>query len=138
MKNTLSTLINTASILLMLRFAGSKLMGAEISVKSFEQFASVLPINGPFFMYFVGGLELLVALILVAVFIARDANKEALLLYTGNFLLIGTLIGALFTEFLIRPEPVFFLVALATGFLLLSGLQMGLYYQQLVKPSHSV
>ena len=52
------------SSLIMLRFALPKLQSMEVSVKSYEMFSSVLPINPTLFVYFTGIVELLIVILL--------------------------------------------------------------------------
>lgn len=130
-KKTLNTLISLASAIFMLNFAIPKLSAAEVSVKSFTQFAQVLPLNGEAYMYFVGVLELTVALIFIfSLFIGAKKIKAKVTLL-GVFLLTGTLLGALATEFFVRPEPIDTLVVLSSIFITTSIVQLAIIRKDL-------
>lgn len=110
-------LLSVANAIFMLKFALPKLMAADVSVRSFQQFAEVLPVNANVFMYFTGVLEMLVALVFIASVLLMQGQKGIVMTVVGLILLVGTLSGALLTEYFIRPAPIDFLVQLCCIFL---------------------
>lgn len=131
LKKTLNTLISLASAIFMLNFAIPKLSASEVSVKSFTQFAHVLPLDGEAYMYFVGVLELIVALIFIISLLIGDRKIKAKITLLGIFLLTGTLLGALATEFFVRPEPIGMLVLLSSIFITTSIVQLAIIRKDL-------
>ena len=95
--------------LLMLFFAIPKLIGAEKSVKGFEQFQSLIPIDPNIFRIFTGSVELIIALLLIFFTINNNKNIGKV----AYFLLLSTMIGGLIMEFFARPEPAMMLVIIA-------------------------
>jgi len=106
---TLHTIGNLVAAGLMLFFAIPKLLGAEKSVKGFEQFESLVPLDPNIFRIFTGSVELIIVILLI---IYTFKNKISLgkLAY---FLLLATMIGGLIMEFFARPQPVMMLVIIA-------------------------
>jgi len=98
---------------LMLMFAVPKLMAKPVSQNTFEMLSQVVPIDVKFMMYFTGGVELLVGLLLVLSLLIRNINTRRKFQIIGYFLLLSTMIGGLLTEFLARPEPKNMLVVIA-------------------------
>ena len=104
--NTISNLVAAG---LMLFFAIPKLIGIEKSVKGFEQFKSLVPIDPDIFRVFTGSVELLIAILLIT-YTIKNTNSLGKLAY---FLLLATMIGGLTMEFFARPEPEMMLVVIA-------------------------
>ncbi len=103
----------------LLPFAIDKLTGTGSSIEGFAQIGAGLGVDPTFFRYFVGAQELLVALGLAAapvVFLPwlpalrRLARFGVQLAAPG---LVATMIGALGTEYLVRPGQQDWLVAIA-------------------------
>ncbi len=110
--NILTIGLKLVSAYAMFSFALPKLRALPISVTSFTQFGEVLKISGKGFMYFTGALELVTALILfVSIFLTEKAGNYTTNL--GYLLLLGTMAGALVTEYFIRETPVPMLVSIA-------------------------
>ena len=86
-------LLSVANAIFMLKFALPKLMAADVSVRSFQQFAEVLPVNANVFMYFTGVLELLVALVFIVSVLLMQGQKGIVMTLIGLILLVGTLSG---------------------------------------------
>ena len=131
-KTIINTLISLANVIFMLKFAIPKLLASEVSVKAFTQFAQVLPVNGSIFMYFTGMLELTIALIFTASLFVGSKKIKAKVTIVGIFLLSGTLLGALATEFFVRPEPIAILVILSSIFLILALVQLTIIRKDLL------
>ena len=100
-------------------FAIDKLTGTGSSIEGFAQIGAGLGVDPTFFRYFVGVQELLVALGLAASLVAflawlpavqRLARFGVQLAAPG---LVATMIGALATEYLVRPGQQDWLVAIA-------------------------
>ena len=103
----------------LLPFAIDKLTGTGSSIEGFAQIGAGLGVDPTFFRYFVGVQELLVALGLAAALVAflpwlpavqRLARLGVQLAVPG---LVATMIGALATEYLVRPGQQDWLVAIA-------------------------
>lgn len=104
---------------LLLPFATDKLAGTGSSIEGFAQIGAALGVNPTFFRYFVGVQELAVALGLAAAVVAFLplvpwlARLGCLGIRLGAPGLVATMIGALATEFYVRPGQQDWLVALA-------------------------
>ena len=131
-KSVLNTTLSLANAIFMLKFATPKLSAADVSVKSFSQFAEVLTVNATAYMYFTGTLELAIALVFIASIFIKPTAVKAKVTAIGLFLLLGTLLGALATEFFVRPEPVGFLVQLSCIFITTSVIQFKLIDKNLL------
>lgn len=94
---------------LMLFFAIPKIIGIEKSVKGFEQFKSLVPIDPDIFRVFTGSVEIIIAILLI-IYTIKNSNSLGKLAY---FLLLATMIGGLTMEFFARPEPDMMLVVIA-------------------------
>ncbi|CAM4403529.1 hypothetical protein VIAG107301_15315 [Vibrio agarivorans] len=117
----------------MMKFAMPKLVGNPISIKTFDYFATVLPVDGDSYRLFVGLLELGVGLLLIVNIFIADRAKNAYAIYVSYFLLTGVCIGALFHEYFVRPEPVAFLVQLSVIFLFVAAFQFFVSFKYLEK-----
>ena len=106
---TMNKASNLIAAALMLFFAIPKLVGIEKSVKGFEQFKSLVPIDPDIFRVFTGSVELVIAILLI-IYTIKNTNNLGKLAY---FLLLATMIGGLTMEFFARPEPVMMLVVIA-------------------------
>ncbi|MBU2997261.1 DoxX family protein [Cellulophaga baltica] len=93
----------------MVFFAVPKLIGAEKSLKGFEQFKSLVPLDADTFRIFTGVVEFTVAALLI-IYILKKTNNIGKLAY---FLLLSTMIGGLIMEFFARPKPEIMLVVIA-------------------------
>ena len=100
-------------------FAIDKLTGTGSSIEGFAQIGAGLGVDPTFFRYFVGVQELLVSLGLAAALVAfmpwlpavqRLARFGVQLAAPG---LVATMIGALATEYVVRPGQQDWLVAIA-------------------------
>ena len=101
------------STVVMFKFAFPKLQAMPKSANSFEMFGDVLHINGSFFMYFTGVVELVIAVLLLSsLFIKKELIQNRLQII-GYLLLLGTMIGAILVEQFVRTEPKAFLMTLA-------------------------
>ena len=109
MKKIIHQTINLVSVLVLLYFAIPKILGLPQSVAGFTQFESVLGIKASLFRLFTGFSEL-VMVILILIYMFTEKKVVGKIAYL--FLLVTMLI-ALFIEFLVRPEPVLFLVIIA-------------------------
>jgi len=127
MKKLIINGLNLASALFMFKFALPKLSAAAISVKTFTYFGEVLPVNGTFYMYFVGLLELVIGLIMIALIFINNERIKAVTTYVGYFLLTSTLIVALLHEYFVRPAPVPMLVIYSAVFLVVCAIQFAVY-----------
>jgi len=107
---------NIVAALVMAAFGIQKLIGVEEAVAGFKQLESFVPIDIDTFRMMTGGIEITIALILIAYTFTNKANLGKL----GYLLLAGTMMGALTMEFLARPEPMMMLVVIAIALLLLS------------------
>lgn len=107
---------NIVAAVLMVFFAVPKLLGAEKSIKGFEQFQSLVPLDPNVFRIFTGVVELIIASILI-IYVIKNTNNLGKLAY---FLLLSTMIGGLTMEFFARPEPVLMLVVIAIFLSILS------------------
>lgn len=103
----------------LLPFAIDKLTGTGSSIEGFAQIGAGLGVDPTFFRYFVGVQELLVALGLAVALVAfiprwpavqRLARLGVQLAAPG---LVATMIGALATEYYVRPGQQDWLVAIA-------------------------
>jgi hypothetical protein len=103
----------------LLPFAIDKLTGTGSSIEGFAQIGAGLGVDPTFFRYFVGMQELLVSLGLAASLVAflrwvpavqRLARFGIQLAAPG---LVATMVGALATEFVVRPGQQDWLVAIA-------------------------
>ncbi|WP_368028772.1 DoxX family protein [Arcobacter sp. s6] len=101
------------SSITMLRFALPKLQSMPVSVKSFTMFSEVLPINGSFFMYFTGFVELLIAVLLLASLFIRKNELKNIMQTIAYVLLFATMLGAILIEQFVRVSPVAFLMSIA-------------------------
>lgn len=101
------------SSIIMLRFALPKLQAMPVSVKSFTMFSEVLPIDGSFFMYFTGFVELLIAVLLLTSFFIRKNELKNTIQTIGYVLLLATMVGAILIEQFVRVSPVSFLMSIA-------------------------
>ena len=117
---TMRVIFVLVSGLLMLRFAFPKLMAKPVSENTFEMLSEVRPINAKLFMYFTGGVELLIGLLLIISLLMRNRNTKIKFQIIGYFLLLSTMIGGLLTEFLARPEPKNILVVIAAVLITIS------------------
>ncbi|MBL8138016.1 MAG: hypothetical protein JNL48_15435 [Acidobacteria bacterium] len=109
--------LHASSVLL--PFAIDKLTGTGSSIEGFAQIGAGIGVDPTFFRYFVGVQELLVALGLAAALVAfmpwwravqRLARLGVQLAAPG---LVATMIGALATEYFVRPGQQDWLVAIA-------------------------
>lgn len=103
----------------LLPFAIDKLTGTGSSIEGFAQIGAGIGVDPTFFRHFVGAQELLVALGLAAALVAflpwwpavqRLARLGVQLAAPG---LVATMIGALATEYYVRPGQQDWLVAIA-------------------------
>ena len=108
----------------MFYFARPKLLGLPVSVKSFTQFGETLHINAKSFMHLTGVLELTTALVLFVSIFLSNRQYGNLVSSSGYILLLGTMVGALITEFKVRPEPVPFLVKIAITLIFIAVSQL--------------
>ncbi|GAK76160.1 hypothetical protein JCM19314_3696 [Nonlabens ulvanivorans] len=104
-----NTITNLVAGGLMLFFAIPKLIGIEKSVKGFEQFKSLVPLDADVFRIFTGSVELLIAILLIAFTINKKVNLGKI----AYFFLLSTMIGGLIMEFFARPQPDIMLVVIA-------------------------
>lgn len=110
---------------LLLPFAIDKLTGTGSSIEGFAQIGAGIGVNPTFFRYFVGVQELLVSVGLAAGVLAFAPLGSTLqgLARLGMRLgapgLVATMLGALATEFYVRPGQQNWLVALALRLLAL-------------------
>lgn len=108
---------------LLLPFAIDKLAGTGSSIEGFAQIGAGLGVNPTFFRYFVGAQELAVSVGLAAALVAflpqvpRLERLGRLGVRLGAPGLVATMIGALATEFYVRPGQQDWLVALAVKLL---------------------
>jgi len=104
---------------LLLPFATDKLTGTGSSIEGFAQIGAALGVNPTFFRYFVGMQELAVSIGLAAAVVAFLpvvpwlARLGRLGIRLGAPGLVATMLGALATEFYVRPGQQDWLVALA-------------------------
>lgn len=115
----------------MFKFAKPKLMAMPVSVKSFTQFGEALHINGTAFMYFTGVLEASIVILLLASLFLSNEKPGLLVSMAGYLILLGTMGGALLTEFFVRPAPVQKLVAIALGLSAVAIMQLVLQFLRL-------
>ncbi|REG86536.1 hypothetical protein [Marinomonas pollencensis] len=134
MKKLFSNLLNVCSAIFMLKFGLPKLNSYDVSVKAFKQFSEVLPVDATVYMYFVGGLEVFIALMMVCIIFIQETAKKAIATYVSYLVLTGTLVVALLHEFFVRPAPIAALVVYSTVFLCISAIQFALYFKSLPKP----
>ncbi len=111
MKNTIliHKIGNYIAAGLMTFFAIPKLIGAEKSIKGFEQFKSLVPLDPDLFRIVTGIIELYIAILLI-IYALKNINNLGKLAY---FLLLSTMIGGLIMEFFARPTPNIMLVSIA-------------------------
>lgn len=119
--------------LVLSRFAISKLTGWEISVQAFIEMAKPLGIDPTFFRISTGILisVVFIAYLLTAFFTLVRNKVELpfkldyynLAFFTNTFGLL-TMVGALFSEFLLRVEPKWLLVYIATGVIIFSAINI--------------
>ncbi|KIG19660.1 hypothetical protein DB30_00169 [Enhygromyxa salina] len=114
----------------LVRFAISKLFAWPISVAAFVEMAKPLGIDPTFFRIFTG-ITLTVVIIGYATslfLVAKKgfpSNKESLYVVGASNLLGGTvMIGALFSEFLLRLSPKWPLVYIALAIVVFSALNL--------------
>ena len=104
---------------LLLPFATDKLTGTGSSIEGFAQIGAALGVNPTFFRYFVGMQEMAVSIGLAAAVVAFLpvvpwlARLGRLGIRLGAPGLVATMLGALATEFYVRPGQQDWLVALA-------------------------
>jgi len=131
-----TTTVFTTTLLMGLvlsRFAISKLTGWEISVKAFIEMAKPLGIDPTFFRISTGILISTVFIgYLITAFFTLFRNKIELpfklnyynLAFFTNTLGLLTMVGALFSEFLLRVEPKWLLVYIATAVVIFSAINI--------------
>jgi len=118
------------SSLIMLRFALPKLQAMQVSAKSFAMFSTVLPINANFFMYFTGGVELLIIILLLSSLFIKNIELKNRFQIIGYVLLFSTMIGAILIEQFVRPEPKAFLMTIALVLTTISISELSLLFQK--------
>lgn len=133
MKQLLSNALNVCSAIMMFKFGLPKLLGYEISVKTFTQFSQVLPVDAMLYMYFVGAIEVLIAIMMIATILIKSEPQKALVTYASYLMLVGTLLGALLHELFVRPAPVKTLLVYISVFLCVSAIQFALHFRSLPK-----
>tara|TARA_R110002096_G_scaffold433887_2_gene653696 strand:+ start:1431 stop:1856 length:426 start_codon:yes stop_codon:yes gene_type:complete len=118
------------SAAVLVRFAISKLFAWPISVAAFVEMAKPLGIDPTFFRVFTG-LTLTVVIMgyLTSLFLTSQKGfpkkKESLYLVKGaNLLGLGVMTGALFSEFLLRVNPKWPLVYIASAIVIFSALNL--------------
>ncbi len=111
---------------LMLFFAIPKIIGIEKSVKGFEQFKSLVPIDPDIFRVFTGSVEIIIAILLI-IYTIKNSNSLGKLAY---FLLLATMIGGLTMEFFARPEPDMMLVVIAIILSVLSIYKLKILFEK--------
>jgi len=121
--NKVSTIIASG---LMVFFSVPKLLGFEESIKGFEQFKSLVPLDPNIFRMFTGIVELSIALLLGAYAIKNTANLGKAV----YFLLLSTMIGALSMEFFARPQPEIMLVIIAIILATLSVFRLKTFFNK--------
>lgn len=117
----LDRMLATFAALTLGLFGALKLAAIDAEVALFERIAAAAGLEGLWFMYLTGTIELAVAGALLAVH--RTETTTPVLwrtAYLGGALgLIGTLGGAMATEFVVRPGEALGLVALAALLMML-------------------
>lgn len=131
MKKLFTNILNVCSAVLMFRFGLPKLNSYEVSVKTFKQFSEVLPVDATIYMYFVGGLEVLIAFMMIGTILIKEESKKAVATYASYFMLAGTMLVALMHEYFVRPAPVPKLIVYIAVFLLVSVIQFALHFKSL-------
>lgn len=108
MKHKIVPLISAG---IMSYFGIKKLIASEVSVTEFTKFGAKIGVDPYAFMYFTGAVEM-ISVLLILGSILKTSKKELLGL-GGHGMLMGTMIGAISTEFFIRDEVKYPLVGLA-------------------------
>jgi hypothetical protein len=125
--------------LVLSRFAISKLAGWDISVKAFIEMAKPLGIDPTTFRVSTGVIILLIVIgyFSSAIFTLFQSKISAFFKVSYiNFTMfcnsagLVTMIGALFSEFLLRDEPKWLLVYIAVGVILFSTINIILLYKK--------
>ncbi len=120
------------------RFAISKLAGWEISVKAFIEMAQPLGIDPTFFRIFTGIVISTVVLAylgtaIFTLFKTKIENATPIpyrkFAIFSNLLGLMTMIGALFSEFLLRANPKWLLVYIAAGVVIFSIINLTILLQ---------
>ena len=99
MKHKIVPLISAG---IMSYFGIKKLIASEVSVTEFTKFGAKIGVDPYAFMYFTGAVEM-ISVLLILGSILKTSKKELLGL-GGHGMLMGTMIGAISTEFFIRDE----------------------------------
>jgi len=86
---------NLVAALVMAAFGIQKIVGVEEAVAGFKELASLVPIDIDTFRVITGGIEVVIALLLVAYTFTNKASLGKI----GYLLLLGTMSGALVMEF---------------------------------------
>ncbi|MCB0382566.1 MAG: DoxX family protein [Psychroserpens sp.] len=111
-------IISAISAAILLFFGVMKLVGSEASRKGFAEFSPKIGLDPEFFMYFTGAIEVAVgALLILSIF---ELNRKVIIGIIAYLMLIGTMSGALFTEFVLREEAKIPLVIIAFALVLVS------------------
>ena len=116
--------LNLVAAGLMIFFAVPKLIGAEASLKGFEQFKSLVPLDPDVFRIFTGSVELFIAILLIVYTIKSTKNLGVI----AYFFLLSTMIGGLIMEFFARPEPDMMLTVIAIILSILSIYKLKLLF----------
>jgi hypothetical protein len=115
MRTTFQTLATWALALTVFAFAFPKLLEVPVSVVLFDKINLFigLPYHSRTLEYIVGVQELLIGLLLVVALLMKQKGYKLWLL--GLLGVVGTMAGALFVEFVIRPGEDIPLTILALG-----------------------
>ena len=117
--------LNSISGLVLVRFTISKFAAWPVSVAGFVDMAKPLGLDPTFFRITTGFIIGYAALALFAnsliLLLKKEGNEKSKLLFTFNSLYAtGAMIGALFSEFLLRSNPKWPLVYIATAIVVIA------------------
>lgn len=132
LKNRVRIILSVIGIWKMWQFATPKLTGAERSVNAFTSFGEAFNINGTYFMYFTGVVELAIVAFLAYSLMTRNFRQKIIASLAGNALLLFTMAGAVLIELFVRPGKADYLLMLGSALLVVSILQVGYFSSPLL------
>ena len=100
---------NLVAAVVMLFFSIMKLIGGQEVIENFKLMESFVPIDINVFRILTGIVEFLIALLLIVYTIKNKENLGKL----AYALLLGTMVGALFMEFVAKLEPMMMMAIIA-------------------------
>jgi len=118
-------LLNSISGLVLVRFTISKFAAWPVSVAAFVDMAKPIGIDPTFFRittgFIIGYASISLFTNALILLLKKEGNEKSRLLYTFNSLYAaGAMIGALFSEFLLRTNPKWPLVYIAAGIVVIA------------------